>query len=89
VLNWVFWQMANQGPMTGNFGHFFVYAPADKGEARDYGAARYGMETQRLCDVLDKVGVICIKIIDTIIHHILTNYTNDAYTYLILYTYDI
>jgi GST-like protein len=143
VLNWVFWQMANQGPMTGNFGHFFVYAPAGKCEARDYGAARYdirdgdthplitlshshtlshththththryGMETQRLCDVLDKalagktylvgeeytvadmmcypwvrqlqtgykVGLICITLIDTII---LTNYTNDAYTYLI------
>jgi hypothetical protein len=30
--------------MTGNFGHFFVYAPADKGAARDYGVARYGME---------------------------------------------
>ncbi|KAJ1406630.1 glutathione S-transferase-like protein [Ochromonadaceae sp. CCMP2298] len=54
VLNWVFWQMGNQGPMAGNFGHFFVYAPGDKFESRDYGAARYGMETQRLCDVLDK-----------------------------------
>ncbi|RHY15017.1 hypothetical protein DYB32_010797, partial [Aphanomyces invadans] len=48
VMNWLFWQMG------GNFGHFFVYAPADKGAARDYGVARYGMETQRLCSVLDK-----------------------------------
>ena len=40
--------------MTGNFGHFFVYAPEDKCETRDYGTARYGMEVQRLCDVLDK-----------------------------------
>ena len=40
--------------MTGNFGHFFVYAPADKVETRDYGVARYGMEVQRLTDVLDK-----------------------------------
>ncbi|RHY50673.1 hypothetical protein DYB30_010693 [Aphanomyces astaci] len=54
VMNWLFWQMAGQGPMTGNFGHFFVYAPADKGAARDYGVARYGMETQRLCSVLDR-----------------------------------
>lgn len=31
-----------------------VYAPADKGEARDYGVARYGMEVQRLLSVLDQ-----------------------------------
>ena len=54
VMNWVMWQMGGQGPMTGQFGHFFVYAPADKCETRDYGTARYGMETMRLCDVLDK-----------------------------------
>ena len=40
--------------MTGNFGHFFVYAPANKIDARDYGVARYGMEVMRLNDVLDK-----------------------------------
>lgn len=40
--------------MTGNFGHFFVYAPADKSAARDYGVARYGMEVMRLTDVLNK-----------------------------------
>jgi len=54
MMNWLFWQMAGQGPMTGNFGHFFVYAPDDNCEARDYGVARYGMETQRLCDVLER-----------------------------------
>jgi GST-like protein len=54
VMNWLFWQMAGQGPMTGNFGHFMVYAPDDKVETRTYGLARYGMEVQRLCDVLDK-----------------------------------
>ena len=53
ALNWVFWQMAGQGPMTGNFGHFMVYAPPDKIETRNYGVARYGMETQRLLSVLD------------------------------------
>jgi GST-like protein len=53
-MSWVMWQMAGQGPMTGNFGHFMVYAPGDKGQAREYGVARYGMEVQRLCDTLDK-----------------------------------
>ena len=47
LMNWVFWQMAGQGPITGNFGHFFCYAPADKCEARDYGVSRYGMDTMR------------------------------------------
>ena len=54
VFNWVFWQMGGLGPMCGNFGHFMVYAPEDKVETRDYGVARYGMEVQRLCSVLDK-----------------------------------
>lgn len=40
--------------MCGNMGHFLVYAPADKHETRNYGVARYGMEVQRLCDVLEK-----------------------------------
>ena len=39
--------MGGLGPMCGNFGHFFVYAPDDKCETRDYGVARYGMEVQR------------------------------------------
>eukprot|EP00937_MAST-01D_sp_MAST-1D-sp2_P008208 g8208.t1 len=50
---WLMWQMAGQGPMTGNFGHFMVYAPPGKREARDYAVARYGMEVQRLCATLD------------------------------------
>jgi len=54
VMNWLFWQVGGQGPMSGNFGHFMVYAPDDKGAARDYGVARYGMEVQRQCDVLEK-----------------------------------
>ena len=54
MIQWLMFQMANQGPMTGNFGHFFAYAPDDKCETRDYGVARYGMEVQRLCDVMDK-----------------------------------
>lgn len=53
-MNWLFWQMSGQGPMTGNFGHFMVYAPDNEIGARNYGVARYGMEVQRLADVLDK-----------------------------------
>jgi len=53
-INWVMWQMAGQGPMTGNFGHFMVYAPPQEGAARNYGVARYGMEVQRLCSVLNQ-----------------------------------
>ena len=53
VMNWLFWQTSGQGPMTGNFGHFFVYAPDNKIETRDYGVTRYGMEVQRLCAVLE------------------------------------
>ena len=54
VLQWMFWQTGGQGPYTGNFGHFYVYAPSHRIEARNYGVARYGMEVQRLCDVLDR-----------------------------------
>jgi len=54
VYNWMYWQAGGQGPFTGQFGHFMCYAPADKCEARDYGVSRYGMETQRLCSVLDQ-----------------------------------
>ena len=53
-LNWIFWQMAGQGPITGNFGHFYSYAPNDQVEARNYGVIRYGMDSMRLADVLDK-----------------------------------
>ncbi|CAE7737786.1 yghU [Symbiodinium sp. CCMP2592] len=53
-LQWLFWQTGGQGPMTGNFGHFKVYAPASEVDARNYGVARYGMEVQRICSVLDR-----------------------------------
>lgn len=51
IRNWAFWQMAGQGPIFGNFGHFFVYAPDNVD--RDYGVLRFGMEVKRLCHVIE------------------------------------
>ena len=53
ALQWIFWQMAGLGPITGNFGHFFVYAPDEAVAARTYGVARYGMDVQRHLSVLE------------------------------------
>lgn len=50
VNEWLFWQMAGLGPMTGQYGHFHVYAPEDVAYAKD----RYRKETERLLGVLDK-----------------------------------
>lgn len=50
VLEWLFWQVAGLGPMTGQYGHFHVYAP----EPIPYARQRYLAEAQRLLGVLDK-----------------------------------
>lgn len=50
TLEWVFWQMAGLGPMTGQYGHFNVYAP----EKIAYAIDRYTREAHRLLGVLDK-----------------------------------
>ena len=50
TLEWLFWQMAGLGPMTGQYGHFHVYAPEPIPYARD----RYQREAQRLLGVLDR-----------------------------------
>ena len=50
VNEWLFWQMAGLGPMTGQYGHFHVYAP----EAIPYARDRYRNEAERLLGVLDK-----------------------------------
>ena len=50
VDEWLFWQMAGLGPMTGQYGHFHVYAPEPIAYARD----RYRTEVERLLGVLDK-----------------------------------
>jgi GST-like protein len=47
---WLFWQMAGLGPMTGQYGHFNVYAP----EKIPYAIERYTREAQRLLGVLDR-----------------------------------
>jgi GSH-dependent disulfide-bond oxidoreductase len=49
TLQWLFWQMAGLGPMTGQYGHFNVYAP----EKIAYAIDRYTREAQRLLGVLD------------------------------------
>ena len=50
AIEWLFWQMAGLGPMTGQHGHFNVYAS----EKIPYAIERYGRETRRLLAVLDK-----------------------------------
>ena len=50
VNQWLMWQMAGLGPMTGQYGHFNVYAP----EPIPYAIERYTREAQRLLGVLDR-----------------------------------
>ena len=50
ALQWVFWQMANLGPMAGQNHHFVHYAP----EPLPYAQQRYINETSRLYAVLDR-----------------------------------
>jgi len=49
VNQWLMWQMAGLGPMSGQYGHFTVYAP----EKIPYAIDRYTREVQRLLGVLD------------------------------------
>jgi len=50
VLQWLFWQMGGLGPMTGQYGHFSVYAP----EKIPYAIERYTKEAERLLGVLER-----------------------------------
>ena len=50
VSQWLHWQIGGLGPMTGQYGHFHVYAPEDLPYAKD----RYQREALRLLGVLDK-----------------------------------
>ena len=49
-LEWLFWQMGGLGPLTGQYGHFHVYAP----EKIPYAMGRYRKEAERLLDVLNR-----------------------------------
>jgi GST-like protein len=50
ALQWLFWQVGNQGPMAGQLSHFINYAP----EGQDYGRARYANEYDRCLGVLER-----------------------------------
>ena len=50
VEEWLAWQVGGLGPMTGQYGHFHVYAPEEVPYARE----RYRKEAERLLGVLDK-----------------------------------
>lgn len=50
VLQWLMFQMGNVGPMFGQCGHFFGYAP----EEIPYAKERYYKETKRLYGVMDR-----------------------------------
>ena len=50
VLEWLCWQMAGLGPMSGQAGHFLNYAP----EQVPYAQNRYRNEVNRLYGVLDR-----------------------------------
>ena len=50
VNEWLFWQVGGLGPMTGQYGHFNVYAP----EKIPYAIERYTKEAERLLGVLDR-----------------------------------
>ena len=50
TLEWLFWQMAGLGPMSGQNNHFRAYAA----EKLPYAIARYENEVNRLYGVMDK-----------------------------------
>jgi GSH-dependent disulfide-bond oxidoreductase len=50
VEEWLFWQMANLGPMAGQTNHFRRYAP----EKIEYAVNRYTNEVRRLYGVMNK-----------------------------------
>ena len=51
TLEWLFWQVGNQGPMAGQLSHFVNYAPK---EGNDYALERYRKEYDRCLGVLER-----------------------------------
>jgi len=50
VLQWLFWQVGNLGPMAGQLSHFINYAEV----RHDYPLERYGNEFNRLLGVIEQ-----------------------------------
>lgn len=50
LLEWLFWQAGNQGPMAGQLSHFVNYAPV----GQDYSLKRYKGEFERTLGVLER-----------------------------------
>ena len=50
ALEWLFWQVGNQGPLAGQLSHFVNYAPAGELYARE----RYANEYDRCLGVLER-----------------------------------
>ncbi len=49
MMEWLFWQVGNLGPLAGQYSHFRNYAP----KTEEYGLNRYKGEYQRCLAVLD------------------------------------
>ena len=52
VMEWLFWQTGNQGPMAGQYSHFKNYAPEE--EKQGYARERYTNEYYRNLGVLER-----------------------------------
>ena len=52
VIEWLFWQVGNLGPMGGQHSHFWNYAPDS--EKQSYAAKRYVKEYDRCFEVLER-----------------------------------
>jgi len=52
TLEWLFWQVGNQGPMAGQYSHFHNYAP--DAERQGYSKQRYTDEYYRSLAVLER-----------------------------------
>lgn len=50
LMEWLFWQVGNQGPMAGQLSHFLNYAP----DGQDYSLKRYAGEYDRNLGVLER-----------------------------------
>ena len=50
MMEWLFWQVGNQGPMAGQLSHFVNYAPGE----HDYVRTRYANEYDRCLGVVER-----------------------------------